>query len=511
MLVVERPGVLVKTLHMRRIGLFGILAVFPLLLLAQHPVPKCLTPPGISPWLAHFQQHPEKYPTLRSTTGWMVPVTTHITLGQDGERAIPVAQMLDAFCQLNQDFKPTGIQFYIDQIRYIDRADYYDHTRIEQAIDMMTTENLPGTVNVYFVNTAVVEDACGYNLVDQNRESLGMTLAGSCTRGSNSNWAHEMGHYFSLPHTFNGWEGILHDYRLPAPEFVNNVPVERADQSNCAVSGDGFCDTPPDYLNGRWYCAEDGNSSFIQRDPENRAFRSDGSMIMSYAFDGCADRFSPRQIMAMQNYLVSRRANHLTPPPDQPGIRGVDVQLNFPLSGEALSNNQLVQFDWEPVDGALGYILEVSMLPTFSVLHAQEFVFTAGHNLRNLPTNRTYYWRVRVFSRRNTCPSYSEVHSFDLRPLTTSTQSLPAVTSFQVQPNPITAGQHWTVQLRVQATTMVTAEIRSMQGQQLHQQVYTLNRGRQMLTVPSAGIPAGMYWLRLHNSDGQVTRKVIVQ
>ena len=484
------------------------LVLTPFLALSQK---KCLTPSGISPWLQTFQQHPERFADLRSSTGWSVPVTVHITEDGSGSPAIPVNQMLDAFCQLNSDFSPTNIQFYIDQIRFLDRPDYYDHANINTAVDMITRNRVQGTVNVFFVNTAVEQGVCGYNLVDQNVVSYGMTLAGDCTSGANSNWAHEMGHYLSLPHTFNGWEGIQHDYREPAPERVNNVLVERLDQRNCQESGDGFCDTPPDYLNGRWYCAEDGSSSFVQRDPDDNAFRSDGSMIMSYAFDGCADRFSPRQISAMQNFLVSRRSDHLPMPPEFRQIRPNDINLTYPANADTIGAGDIISLEWERVEGAMGYVLEVSLLPTFAVLERQVFVFTNNHSVRDLRANRTYYWRVRPFSGRYTCAVYSGTRSFTTRNLTTGIPSLSAVDAFSLQPNPLQEGQSLQVAIQGTSATTLKLEVRALSGQILWQGQQRILPGAQTWQIPTGQLSKGLYLLRLQDASGALAKKFVVQ
>ncbi len=472
----------------------------------------CLTPSGRSEWLIDFQESASYDFPLRSSVSWNIPVQVFITLGPDGQKAVEVNNMLNAFCKLNTDFDKTGIQFYIKRITYLDRPDYYDHTNAGAAVSMISAYRQEGAVNVFFVNTAVEQGICGYNVVDQDRHSIGMTLAGSCTNSYNSNWAHEMGHYFSLPHTFNGWEGYIHDYREPAPLFVNNVPVELADGSNCDEAGDGFCDTPADYLNGRWFCAEDGASSFPQIDPNGANFRSDGTMIMSYAQDGCSNRFSDRQISAMQNYLLSQRKDHLVNPPEFSAIRSRDITATYPAMGDQISPADRIRFEWNRIDGALGYVLEVSMLPTFAVLETQEFVFTANHSVAGLRTNRTYYWRVRAFNGRYTCPVYSEVMSFKLSGTTTASRQPVELADLSIGPNPLTTGQTLNIQLVTTSANTWDLSLFSTSGQELARERRELPAGDHNwnLAATSAFAP-GLYLLRLQNPSGILTRKVVVR
>ena len=472
----------------------------------------CLTPPGISPWLKAFQNNPEDHPDLRSYSGWDLPVVVHITEDQNLNQAVSISELLNAFCKLNQDFAASGIQFYIKSIEYLVRPDYYEHQQIQTAVSMIANHSQPNVINVFFVKTAVEEGICGYNLVNQDRKSLGMTLAGSCTNSFNSNWAHEMGHYFSLPHTFNGWEGIIHDYRTPAPELVNNVPVERADGSNCDSAGDGFCDTPADYLNGRWFCAEDGASSFLQMDPIGASFRSDGSMIMSYAQDGCSHKFSPKQISAMQNYLVSERVNLMGEPITFSAIRPNQIRLTYPAMAEQVGYTERLRFEWERIDGALGYILEVSLLPTFAVMEQQLFTFTANLSVDGLRPNRTYYWRIRPFNGKYTCPVYSVVQSFSIQSLTTNIQEPKNLAVLRVMPNPLPSGMQPAIEMVTITKDNWFVTLRNAAGQYLYQQSLTLMPGQHDLLLDiNSKLTPGIYILQVKNRKGVATRKLVVQ
>ena len=500
-----------KVSRMKRALIPLLLCIAALGCAAQVPSSWCLTPSGRSEWLIDFQKSASYDFPLRSGSSWNIPVQIFITLGPDGQKAVEIDNMLNAFCKLNTDFNHTGIQFYINRITYLDRPDYYDHADIGAAVSMINAFRQEGVVNVFFVNTAVEEGICGYNVVDQDRHSIGMTLSGSCTNSYNSNWAHEMGHYFSLPHTFNGWEGVVHDYREPAPLFVNNVPVELADGSNCQVAGDGFCDTPADYLNGRWFCAEDGES-FPQIDPEGANFRSDGTMIMSYAQDGCSNRFSDRQKSAMQNYLLSRRKDHLENAQQFAAIRSRDIITTYPAMGQDLPPSNRVPFEWDRIDGALGYILEISMIPTFAVLEKREFVFTANHSVTGLRKNRTYYWRVRAFNGRYTCPVYSDVMSFQLSGTTTTTREPENLAKITLGPNPLPSGQSLDVQIVSTTTSNWDLSLHNSSGQEILREQRRLVAGDHTWKLSATReLAPGLYLLRLQNATGLVTRKVVVR
>ncbi|MCD8566524.1 MAG: hypothetical protein LRY36_01130 [Alphaproteobacteria bacterium] len=118
-------------------------------------------------------------------------------------------------------------------------------------------------------------------------------LQKGCMQANNMTFRHEMGHYLNLPHTFYGWEGENPpSIGQNAPSSIGGVPVERADGSNCANSGDGFCDTPADYLSDRWSCQFDRH----YYDPVGQQITVDEKNYMSYSFDGCWLLFKTRSI-----------------------------------------------------------------------------------------------------------------------------------------------------------------------------------------------------------------------
>lgn len=117
--------------------------------------------------------------------------------------------------------------------------------------DMMDENNVDDLLNVYFVSDPAGN--CGYFSPSDN----GVAVAKSCAMPGGTTIAHEFGHFFSLPHTFYGWE-----YGIPDDE-----DQEWVNGANCNSAADGFCDTPPDYLDYRWNCPGP-----LQTDPNGDTF-----------------------------------------------------------------------------------------------------------------------------------------------------------------------------------------------------------------------------------------------
>ncbi|WP_425421565.1 hypothetical protein [Phaeodactylibacter xiamenensis] len=113
----------------------------------------CATPPGKSEWLESYQRNPENY-AVRSGELRYIPLTIHLVGNDEGSGFFTGEQLADALCTLNEDFLPADLQFFIaGDIRYISNSTYYQHT-FGQGFQMMQENNVPNTVNCYFVQAA---------------------------------------------------------------------------------------------------------------------------------------------------------------------------------------------------------------------------------------------------------------------------------------------------------------------------------------------------------------------
>ena len=390
----------------------------------------CGTQPFKDPWLTDFQVRLDQN-TLRSPSDTIlyVPVSLHMVGDDNGGGYFPVSRVLAAFCVLNEDYAYTNIQFFIngDSLNYLRNSSWYDHDDIRTGAKMMFANNIPNTINCYIVQNPASN--CGYNL-----PYAGIALMKGCMGINDHTWAHEVGHNLSLPHPFLGWEGgITHDgsmaprFNQPAPEYVtydytlfkdkfypdttiiDTAMVEYVDGRNCREAADGFCDTHPDYLASRWACNSDSNSTVSQLDPDSMRFVSDGRWIMSYSLDNCNKGFSQEQILAMRANLREQKPGHLF---DQsaPVVLTERPILLFPIDETVQFNS--VWLEWEEVNGASHYLVEVSRIPSFGFLNVETIVTENNLLIQDLDIDRKYYWRVRPFNRHNTCTGPSEVASF---------------------------------------------------------------------------------------------------
>jgi hypothetical protein len=484
----------------------------------QAPNP-CGTQMGRNTWLKRYQQAPETFP--KSNTTLYVPLTIHLLGADSGQGYFSVARLLDAFCTLNSDYEDADIRYYIEgDILYLANSFWNSHPDVLDGAAMMFENNVANTINCYFL--ADPAGNCGYNL-----PYAGIALRKDCSDAADHTWAHELGHALSIPHPFIGWENggsygnPPHNYNNPAPPFVtydytyfkdtliidtliiDTAYVELVDGSNCTFAADGFCDTSPDYLANRWDCNANSESTTQQTDPLGVQFRSDGTLIMSYSDDACANRFSPEQIAAMRANLLDEKPHLLYNQTAEAPVSGTPVLLQ-PANAENVPSNQ-VELQWQGAQNATHYLVQVSRLTTFPGGITLEYVVTDTLiTLPELDVNKTYYWRVRPFNRQYHCTEFTAYRSFHTEEVT-SVGSLSAVESLKVAPNILTAGQPAVLHAEVSQQKTLQVMLVSAEGRLLLHTTIEMVPGNNRAEVAlPATLSSGLYLLQIKDEAGGV-------
>lgn len=413
--------------------IFSLLLIFfSTAMLAQNENRLCGTN-DISPWFVEYISQPDKYDNSLREEVVYLPLTVHILGTDEGTGYFRRSQLYDALCRLNEDFAATNLQFFVKgEIRYHDNTRWYDHEEYRDGYDMMRSNNVSGTINSYIVQNPAGN--CGYFAPVGDA----VALSKSCMAPNDHTWAHELGHYFSLPHPFVGWEGIDYDPAVPTSSYrsQNRRNIENVARDNCNRAADRFCDTPPDYLSYRWPCDNQGFSTVTQTDLNGETFKSDGTLFMSYASDRCQSRFSTGQINAMvanlnaqRPYLINNETyagdimeNPMFVSPADDGVVDAD-------------NGELI---WTTVENATHYHVQASRLPNLGgLLIINEVVTDTSIFLPELVIGRTYYWRVRAFNAFEFCTNPSQRYSFTAAELT-STEEIKS-DEINIWPNPLSS------------------------------------------------------------------------
>lgn len=343
----------------------------------------------------NLDQNPDllKKPVMR-----YVPLKVHIIGTDQGIGYFPISRLLNALCELNVRFEPTGFHFYlVEDVNYIDNSLLYAADQ-DEIYNESWTYKKEGAVNVFFHGPS--QQWCGVYFGGLDV----VFVQNGCQDPGETTLTHELGHFFSLPHTFYGWEG-------------GNTPFdpEKIDGTNCRSAGDGFCDTRADYLSYRWGCPWPGQL----KDPNGVWFHPDSSIYMSYSMDACQSRFSSEQMAAMRSNLDSRNIASNT----------ADLQLlpapqkYAPLQGDTTVKQQAATFVWGKVANAFAYHLQVARSGWWEFSDVDRLVFDTSATFA-LPYTLGYAWRVRAITAANTCSEFGVADSFIPKSLPIGLQQL---------------------------------------------------------------------------------------
>lgn len=406
-----------------------------------------------------------------------VPLKFHIVGRSNGTGYYRKANLWTLLCELNTKFAPTGFYFYLyGSINYINSSEYFD-LDFSSGNQMMYQNNVDGVTNVYIVNDPA--GYCGYYTYGPDA----LTVAKNCNKPGSTTLAHELGHYFSLPHPF--------DIVGSQEEYVNG--------SNCQVGGDMFCDTRADFLDYRWSCPYTGNET----DPNGDFYNPDSTLFMSYSFDECQEKFSFEQMDAMNYNLTFNRTDLLNhPAPDISPITGTPV-LTLPVDSANDIPHDFVQFKWEPVPGAEYYHVEVTRAPTFGAEPTETDVLVYGTAFTTaLEVDKTYKWRVLGLKNGYTCGNWSEPEVF-ITVLGTGMEAVnQAASKFIIYPSLVTGGSRITASLSMSSESAGFLRIISADGRIVQERKLTADAGDNNWQIETDGMAAGVYQVQLlcHNT-----------
>ena len=469
---------------------------------------------GKSAWLTKYQRG--QIPRVAKSNDIQFVPTRLILVGRnDGSGYVDPVKMLRSFDVLNQDFEDQNVRFYISEIDYLDRTNYYDHENSSTGRIMMVQNNKRGVVNNYIVGNPAGN--CGYYF-GGTADAIAMGI--NCMGSQDRTWSHELGHYLSLPHTFYGWESVgeIDEIPSPAPATVRyrgeDVPVEKVDGSNCEEAADGFCDTAPDYLMQRWRCERGDIYRDSLMDPDSMSFVVSGNNVMSYALDDCVEGFTDDQQGAMLTNLAGRGFADDSGM-DETEAEGEDLLLVSPANNARLEFSDNAVLSWTPVENADYYVVQVNRNSTNfnGTVTFSTIVTDTTITMTDLDPEIRYFWRVRPVNRYYTDSDFGDqVWRFRNGEFTTSTIDAELNAAITVAPNPVGAGQ----ELRIAGQDLsvngdLTIELVDASGRVLQRRdnLRVTSAGFRE-SLPTANLPNGVYFLRLQLADKLVTRRVVI-
>jgi len=435
-----------------------------------------------------------------------IPLLIH-SLSNDGSSSYYGNwQLYETLGTLNKDFEKSGIQFFLEKpIHYISRTKWNDHKDYNDGEEMMIENNVADQVNCYLVQNPAGN--CGYYTYNGD----GVALSKSCLGKLSHTWAHELGHFFSLPHTFFGWEGIDYSFQKSTAEYKAKVwnQIENVERIDCNSQADQFCDTEPDYISDRWPCDANNRSLINLKDLNDSIFNADGSLFMSYAFDGCMSRFSNEQNNGMLNNISNRR-QILLRPNVKPIYQNTDsFDFIYPLNESTVPYKSLT-ITWPKVEGAKYYLVQVARAPSFSIIVKNEIIESTSTYIDSLLPGKTYYARVKAVNDFEFNGTYAHPIKFYAEGLQTSNSDgfgTPEVTVF---PNPVTRGKNLIVTFP-QELGVQNIEIMTIAGQRVTDKLNWNMYNRSMATLTDLHLSSGVYVLQLTTESGIIAKRIVVE
>jgi hypothetical protein len=464
-----------------------------------------------------LKQQPELWNQIetRGVTRY-VPLTVHLVAKTDGTGRVSEAKAIETLCVVNTFYDTSGsdIQFYIKRFNYFNKDAAYSQPNSTSGEFQLQVNKKNDSANLYLVGDIPEDDGdvLGYY---QPGSDWVVIQKNQVTASQWETIGHEMGHFLSLPHTFNGWEcGSFEGPGNASPvSSCGEVPTERANGTNCNTAGDFFCDTEPDYGFTNNTCT----FSMTVNDPQGNPVQPNKENIMSYFF-GCDFRnFSEEQMQAMNIDLSSPSRNYLNNQSPAAGLQPISgtATLQLPVNQgtqgyQDASGNTAVLFDWTDVPGATKYVLEIARNSSFDIEPASYVIDGASGTIvssYNFQVNKKYYWRVKPFNEKYLCSTSSSTSWF-LTDNSVGTNDVQVAANWTVFPNPNTTGN--SLIIRLDGALSVDAEITlsSILGQVITQRKANFDGNNTNVELSTAGIPAGNYILTIRSEDSIWQEKI---
>lgn len=451
-----------------------------------------------------------------------VPIHFHLVGDGSGNGKLRENKVLDQLCALNAAYAPLDVRFYLSEHPTL--GTLFDYTinstnvySNQTAWLTMQNKRNANALNVYIVDEAESGNGQpGTTLAYYNPPRDWVVSRKDQINGSaaNSTIPHEIGHFFSLDHTFYGWESASFAPGYPgwpiAPALSpGGVPTEKQDGSNCTTAADRICDTPPDYNFG--FVDNDCVYTGGAKDPIGVLVDPIENNMMSYFLQCATHTFTPDQMSTMLADLASPARNYLDNSfsPAATEINTPTDLLTSPASNETTQYFDDILFEWQQVPGATYYLLEIDIVSSFVTPNMQAFIVNSNSKLvTTLLANRTYYWRVRPFNEYVTCAS-SRQASFKT-PAISAVNDIAGLNAWSVAPNPVRNGA---ANLVVQAENGFDANLQVLDatGRQMYaQNGLNFPTGESRVELPVSSLQNGLYFVVLQSQGGQSVRKISV-
>ncbi|HMG16141.1 MAG TPA: zinc-dependent metalloprotease [Saprospiraceae bacterium] len=467
--------------------------------------------------------------TERSIT--YVPVKFHIIANDAGSGGVKETAVLDMLCGMNEFYASFGIQYYIKNgFDYMSSSSAAIDPQSSGGELQIKSKKVKQMVNIFLCQSfsSMVPGLLGYYTEGfPGYQNDFLVIKKSEVTKSSYTAEHEMGHFFSLLHPFNGWDENPYNPKIhgnPVNILFSpdnpQLPIEFADESNCQIAGDFLCDTPASYnfANDYWMFKGCSPMDTFVHDYHNQIVDPDEKNVMDY-FADCTDyHFSTSQQNLIITDLTNRKAtlgNNKINSTTTPNLNIITTNVLNPNidSGKILSNYGDIKLAWKDIPGATTYIVEVDIASNFaSPSFKSAIVNSSEWTVPGLIKNKKYYWRVYPFNEYSTCAGFSKTFVFTTGQWLVSTTEIKELNSWKIDPNPVSKNS--TVSLELNSINAFNSDviITDISGKIISNiKNIRIQEGAQSIEISTANLTIGMYIVQLRTGTGISTQKLLIQ
>ncbi len=457
-----------------------------------------------------FTNEPSKIKTFKREDQIYVPVKFHMVANSNGESRILFSNVVKNLARINRDYKVHNITFYMyEGVNEIDNTSIF--LTPTQFPNLIVSHKDPNAVNIFICQNADTGSSGGGTTLGYYQPGGDyIVVRKQELESASSTLSHELGHFFSLRHTFFGWEGQpwnqdTHGSTVTLTKAPGtNIDVEIVERSNCDVAADRFCDTPPDYNFG----ITNGGCSFttVVNDRNGERIIPMADNFMSY-FEGCSSyQFTGEQEAAIRSNFNSSARDFLKSTYEADTTRLEKLVLTNPASpGQKYDNYNAVSIEWEDYPEAKNVLLEL-------IVGSDRRTYTtsdAGLFITDLEPNQTYQGFLVPYNDGLSDFNQTSV-VFRTGDQTSSVDEINYFTNFRFTPNPLSRGNVLNLIWDSSESGELSLDLFDVSGKQVYQNNYSFYNGNNNITIPTEFLGSGMYIVKVSVENKILTKRIII-
>lgn len=459
--------------------------------------------------IKQIQEYRKAELQVRSDDTLYFPMTIHLVGNDNGEQYHSVVKVIEQMHKLKEDYRGHKMVPYIKEIRFLPSSKILNGPSEYQNLAFQQKDS--GSVNLFITNNASTgSSGTGTVLGYFTPQADFLVVRKANLNGDDSTLSHEAGHFFSLPHTFYGWENNAYnsaDHGNPVELTIAPgipVPIELMDGSNCDTAADNICDTPPDYNFG--FGASVCALTKIVRDSNGDTIKTMANNYMGYFLQCDKYEFTQGQIDVMRNNFNSSSRAYLRSEyiPDTTRIG----EYNILTTAEELKTQpyDLVALDWEDAEGATAYA--VTVRPIFGK-SSQHIVTDSYLEIEGLDKEDIVTVEIVAYNEGSFASSKKEIN-FNTSRFDTPTFDPSIITDFKVYPNPTRVGKDIVVRLSTERASDVQYEVYDIRGSLVFRDTQSDVAGTYIHNINTLGWTTGVYVVKVKTEFGFGVHRVIL-